>query len=77
MINLPLTPAEHRDIYVHLASSRAKDYPTIKSVIDKLKKLEAHVFCCNCGEESVYAKGRCEPCYRFQKRNGGERPFQR
>ena len=31
-------------------------------------------WCTNCAEEPSIAKGRCEPCYRYHRKHGRERP---
>lgn len=44
------------------------DSKPLQSVLEKLQKQANRAFCDDCGDPEVYAKGRCEPCYRRQHR---------
>lgn len=40
----------------------------LRTLAAKLQKQASRAFCKECGKPSVYAKGKCEACYRSERR---------
>lgn len=72
------TDAELRAVYGLLRSTLMAatvrldpDSLPLRTAAKKLQKQAARAFCGECGAKAVYAKGKCEPCYRAERRKAG------
>lgn len=73
-----LTDAELRAVYELIRSTLAPravrldpDSLPLRTAAVKIQKQANRAFCKGCGKPSVYSKGKCEACYRAERRKAG------